>query len=134
MTMAPTRHEKVTAHAAHLLDAFLGLRGKYAMLEPMLFDGATIARWGAGKRSHGFQIIQGALLMSCVLDVGKLTFDKDERTPSLVRLESALGDEHLLDVLREEFAVWHLAPTSGEREDVIAILQTAERREEAKRR
>jgi hypothetical protein len=134
ITMQPTRRQKLTAQAEHLLDVFLGLRGKYAMLEPMLFDQDTINRWGTRKRVRGFHIIANTILMSCVLDVAKITLDKDDRTPSLSRLEDALSENGLTDELREEFAVRHVVPTAGDDPDVIAILHEAERREEGERR
>lgn len=34
----PTQIQKIEAHASHLLDAFITLRERYALLDPMLFD------------------------------------------------------------------------------------------------
>lgn len=130
----PTRQEKVAGHAEHLLDAFLRLRGTYAMLDPLLFDKEVVQEWGSGKRSQGFHIVQSSLLHSCVLDVAKLTLDQDRRTPSLTQLVASLDDRRLVDELRESFAVWNIAPTSGEDPAVLALIQASERREDDKRR
>ena len=125
--MQATRREKLTAHAELLLDAYLGLRGKYAMLEPMLFDQDTIDQWGTAPRACGFQILTNTLLMSCVLDISKIALDSDDRSPSLLHLVDALDDKQVLSELSEAYAGWHLAPTVGEEPEVIAPLQAAER-------
>jgi len=130
----PSRRDKVVAHAGHLLDVFRGLRARFAILEPLLFDQEVVARLGAGRRAHGLQILRGTLLESCILGIAKLVYDGDDRSPSLLRLIEALQDPKLSEALREDFAVWHLAPTSGDEPEVIALLQAAERREEAERR
>jgi hypothetical protein len=132
--MQVTRRERLTGYAEHLLDIYLGLRGKYAVLEPMLFDRDTIDEWGTGRRGRGFQILTNTLLMSCVLDISKIALDSDDRSPSLSLLVDALDEEQVLAELKEEYAVWHLAPTVGEESEVIALLQNSERREEDERR
>jgi hypothetical protein len=104
------------------------------MLEPILFDEATIGRWGSGKRAHGLRLLTTTLVQSCVLGIAKIALDKDERTPSISKLVAALADERMVDGLREEFAIWHLAPTTGDDAEVIALLQKMERREEEERR
>ncbi len=108
--MPPTRLQKVQAYAEHLLDVFIGLREKYALLDPLIFD------------------------LSCLMDVSKIALDRDDRTPSVLHLVDSLSQDGVRDELREQFAVWHLAPTRGESREVIALLQAAERREEAERR
>jgi hypothetical protein len=132
--MQPSPRTKLTAHTSRLLDAFLRLRGTFAMLEPILFDREVIDRWGNGRRAHGLHLLVNTLLHSCVLDIAKIALDRDKRTPSLLQLELALRDPQLTSELREEFAIWHLAPTAGEDLAVIELLQIAEKREEAQRR
>jgi hypothetical protein len=132
--MSPSQREKAQGHAEHLLDLFIGLRGTYAMLEPLLFDRDVVARWGSGKRAHGFNLLTLNLLHSCVLGIAKIALDNDARTPSVWKLVSSLDHRALVEELREEYALWHLAPTSGEEPEVIDLVQRAERREEAERR
>ena len=79
----PTQIERLEAHAAHLLDAFIQLRERYALLEPMLF-GETVSKGGSGKQGRGFSILKHSLFLSCSQDIAKLTLDDDNRTPSLV--------------------------------------------------
>lgn len=104
------------------------------MVEPILFDHVVIDRWGSGKRAHGLRLLTTTLVQSCVLGIAKIALDKDERTPSVSKLVAALDNDRMIGELREEFAIWHLAPTSGHDPQVIAMLQKMERREEEERR
>jgi len=130
ITMQPSRRDKLVAHAERLLDELIGLRAKYAMLRPLLFDRNTVAAWTAGKRGYGLSIIRSTLVESCVLEIAKIALDKDDRTPSLLSLGAALADPTLVADLREVYAVWNLVPTEGEDPDVIAILHASEKREQ----
>ncbi len=91
--MLPTRLKKLQAHAEHLLDVFIALREKYALLDPMLFERNTIGLWSTGARGRGFLILKNSLFMSCIMDVSKIALDKDDRTPSVMRLVGALAED-----------------------------------------
>ncbi len=132
--MQPPRAMKLRAHAEQLLDLFIGLREKYALLDPMVFDHATIQSKGAGQRARGFSILRNLVSMSCVLDIAKIAIDKDKRTPSISRLVQALEDPKLRQDLRESFAVRTVTPTSGYPPDVLEAMAAAERRDEDARR
>lgn len=131
----PTQTEKLEAHASHLLDAFIELRQRYAMLDPMLFDKSVVASNGAGKKARGFSILKHSLFLSCAQDIAKLTLDDDLRTPSLNNHIKALTDDTLRQALRERFAVWKI-PSADEETDpeIIEALHRIELREEAQRR
>lgn len=131
--MQPTRRDKLRAHAEQILDAFLGLRSTFAMLEPALFDRTVIDRWEAGYRARGLHLITSALLQWCVLEITKIALDKDKRTPSVSKLVDAL-EGPIVAELREKFAVWFIAPHTDEKPEVIALLQKMERQEEYDRR
>lgn len=79
-------------------------------------------------------LLTSALLESCVLEIAKIVHDGDDRAPSLSRLVESLEDEQLCAELREGFAVWGIAPTTGHEPDVIAFIQAGERAEEEQRR
>jgi hypothetical protein len=130
----PTRLAKLSAHAEHLLDLFIGLREKYALLDPMIFDNTTIQSHGSGSRARGFSMLRNVVSMSCVLDIAKITLDKDDRTPSVSRLVEAIEDQKLRDQLRETFAVRNAVPTTRYTPDVLAAIAAAERRDEEGRR
>ena len=100
----PSQVEKLQAHASHLLDAFLALRERYAMLDPMLFHEQVPLGRGSGRQARGVKTLRNSLFLSCVQDVAKLSMDDDKRTPSLRRLVSALDDQTLVAELREQFA------------------------------
>ncbi len=131
----PTQIQKLEAHAAHLLDAFIQLRERYAMLEPMLFSKTITHERGSGQKARGFSVLKHSLFLSCAQDIVKLTLDDDERTPSLSNLIRALTDETVQTVLREQFAIWKTPSIEDETEpEIIEALRRMELREEAERR
>jgi hypothetical protein len=131
----PKQTEKLEAHASHLLDAFIQLRQRYAILDPMLFDKSVVAVHGSGKRARGFSILKQSLFLSCAQDIAKLTLDDDPRTPSLNNNIRALTDDALRHTLREQFAIWKI-PLAEEETDaeILEALRRMELREEAQRR
>ncbi|MGM9481963.1 hypothetical protein ACS5PN_12325 [Roseateles sp. NT4] len=131
----PTQIEKLEAHTSHLLDAFLGLKERYALLHPMLFDADVVKHHGSEKRARGFKTLRHSLFLSCAQDIAKLSLDKDDRTPSIRRLVGALQDEHLQAELRERFAIW-VVPSVEEEADpeIREALRRMELREQAERR
>lgn len=118
-----------------MLDAFIQLRQRYAILEPMLFDKTVVATHGSGKKTRGFSVLKHSLFLSCAQDIAKLTIDNDPRTPSLSNNIRALNDNSLRITLRERFAVWKI-PMVEERADpeILEALRRMELREEAQRR
>ena len=131
----PSQIEKLEAHAGHLLDAFIGLREKYAMLEPMLFDANTIKNFGSQGQARGFQILRSSLFISCVQDIAKLSLDADSRTPSIGNLVSALDDLDLRAELADRYATWVLPPIEEETDpDIVAALRRMEARKQLGRR
>lgn len=132
--MMPSRKKKLTEHAAHVLDQFIGLRGKFAVLEPMLFDWTVAARWGSGTRSQAFRTLGNTMLNACILDIVNIALDNDKRTPSITKLMGALDDERLVAELREDFAIWGLRPAGESDPNILRILEAADRHEEEMRR
>jgi hypothetical protein len=109
----PSQLERIQAHASHLLDAFIHLRERYALLEPMRH--ADVQKLcGSGHQLLGFQILRNALFLSCVQDIVKLSLDKDKRTPSLHNLVQKLTDASVHTKLRERFAVWSIPSVEEE--------------------
>jgi hypothetical protein len=131
----PSQIEKLEAHAGHLLDAFIGLREKYAMLEPMLFDPDTNKNRGSREQARGFKILRNSLFLSCAQDIAKLTLDADRRTPSIRNLVAALDDAALLTELEDRYAIWVLPSVEEETDPDIAVaLSRMEEQERAERR
>lgn len=130
-----TQLDKLQAHTAHLLDAFIRLRERYAILEPMLFDKSVVESKGLGRQSRGFHVLKHSLFLSCAQDIAKLTFDDDARTPSLSNLIQALSYDQLRHTLRETFAAWKTPLAEDETDpQIIEALRRMELREEAERR
>lgn len=131
----PSQIEKLEAHAGHLLDAFIGLREKYAMLEPMLFDPDTIRNRGSRDQARGFQFLRNSLFLSCAQDIAKLTLDADKRTPSIRNLVVALGESAVVAELEERYAIWVIPSVEDESDpEIAAALKRMEERERVERR
>lgn len=131
----PSQSEKLEAHTSHLLDAFIRLRERYAMLEPMLFAPEVPKQWGSGARARGFLTLRHSLFLSCAQDIAKLALDSSERTPSIKNLMTSLEDSHLCNVLREKYAIWVFPSVETETDpEIIAALKRMELREQAERR
>lgn len=131
----PSQIEKLEAHASHLLDAFIALREKYAMLEPMLFDPETNKRWGSREQSLGFQILRSALFLSCAQDIVKLSLDADTRTPSIRNLVTGLMDPGIRAELEDRYAIWVFPSAEKQADpDIVAALKRMEERERLERR
>lgn len=129
----PTRIEKLQAHSSLLLDSFIQLQERYALLEPMLFNVSVVKNKGSGKPARGFLILRHSLFLSCSQDIAKLTLDSDERTPSLFKLMRDLSDKSVRDKLRELFAIWEI-PIFEDDLEIQEALHRIELREEAERR
>ena len=131
----PTQIEKLEAHASHLLDAFIGLREKYALLQPMLFDKQVVQARGSFAQARGFQTLRHSLFLSCAQDIAKLCLDADKRTPSILNLVSGLSDLLLRGELRERYAIWKLPSVEGETDpEIIEALRRIEQHEQSERR
>lgn len=127
--------EKLEAHASHLLDAFIGLRERYSMLHPMLFQEEVPKQRGSGRHARGFKILRNSLFLSCAQDIAKLSMDDDKRTPSLRNFVAALTDDDLRNMLRERFSLWRMPSIEEETDpEIVAALRRMEEREEAERR
>lgn len=131
----PTQTEKLEAHASHLLDAFIQLRQRYSILDPMLFDKAVVEAYGSGRKAQGFSVLKHSLFLSCAQDIAKLTLDDDARTPSLSNNIEALTDDAFRNTLRERFAIWKIHLAEDEKDpEILEALRRMELREEAQRR
>lgn len=131
----PSKVDKLEAHASHLLDAFIALRERYALLEPMLFDEAVPRLCGSHKQALGFKILRHSLFLSTCQDIAKLSLDSDPRTPSIRNLVLGLEDAAARHELRERFSNWH-APLIEEEADpqIIEALRQMDLRETVENR
>ena len=129
----PTQIEKLEAFAGHLLDAFILLRERYAILAPMLFDKDVVARHGAKDRSRGFNILVNSLFLSCAQDIAKLVMDQDDRAPSIHNLVRSVTDEKLRADFRSRYSSWAISPLAEEDPEVLVALQKMQVKEHAER-
>lgn len=125
---------KLTARTEHLLDLFISLLEKYAMLRPLAFDPDLVNRWAKGPPARGLIAIRNALLASCVQDVHKVALDKSDRAPSIRNILSTIEDGDVRALLREKYAT--APPVLGAKHkdpSVQAMLDNMQKKEQAKR-
>lgn len=121
---------KLEAHASHLLDAFIHLRERYAMLDPMLFRASVPERFGKGRRARGYMILRHSLFLSCCQDIAKVVMDNHDQTPSVRRLVDALGNPLVRSELRKRYSVVQPAITDGEPDEgLLELLRRMDERE-----
>jgi hypothetical protein len=129
----PSQIQKLEAHASHLLDAFILLRERYAMLAPMVFEEGVVSKYVAKARSRGFQILRNTLFLACAQDIAKLALDKDERAPSIRNLVAALASDDLRREFRDRYSNWAIAPVSETDPEVVAALKKMQVSDHAER-
>lgn len=129
----PTQIEKLEAYASHLLDAFIILRERYAILDPMLFDEGVVARHSANLRNRGFNILLNSLFLSCAQDIAKLTMDNDKRAPSISNIAQAIKDENLRMEFRRRYAAWAIQPITEDDPEILAALKKMQVNEHSER-
>ncbi|MGA2138071.1 MAG: hypothetical protein ABSH14_04335 [Verrucomicrobiia bacterium] len=95
------RVKRLVGHTDQLLGCFLGLKQKYAFLQPMIADEQVARRHGSGMKTEGFEVIRQSLFCDCVQDVVKLSLDKDKRTPSIANIMEEVSREEVRQSLRE---------------------------------
>jgi hypothetical protein len=126
------RHQKIEAHARHLLDGFLSLRQRYSFLDPMLFDNEIIAARGSKKQARGFKALTNSLFLSCAQDIANLTLDKDQRAPSIYNIMKALDDGDYRAFLKQRFSIWNIQTNESDPE-IIEAIKRIELREQSER-
>ena len=131
----PTKIEKLEAHASHLLDAFIALQERYALLEPMLFNVDVPRIRGSFKQARGFMILRHSLFLSTCQDIAKLTRDTDPRTPSISNLLRALENPTVHEYLRERYSNWHVPLVEAETDpQIVEAIRHLELNETAENR
>lgn len=133
----PSQADRLEAFASHLLDGYLHLRERFALLKPMHFDRALAARRGAGKQARGYLTLRNSLFLTCVQDVAKFAFDKDRdgRTPSVGLIVGKLTDDQLIESFRERYAATKWPVLNGEGDPAVleAVAQLEASEEEERR-
>lgn len=121
---------KLDAHASHLLDAFLVLRERYAMLHPMLFKEGVPERWGSGKRARGYFTLRHTLFLACCQDIAKIVMDDHDQTPSVKKLVVALENPLVRSELRKRYTVVQATIVDGEPDQgLIEVLRRMDEQE-----
>jgi len=132
----PTEIKKLQAHAEHLLDGFITLRQRYAMLRPMLHDKDVVKNKGSKKQYRGFIIIRNTLFLSCCQAIANLSFDKQNKCPSIIQTMALLENNIFRNMLKEKYSAWTTPVIGGHEHDpeVIKFLKHMEEDEKIERR
>jgi hypothetical protein len=104
----PTKYEKLEAHSKHILDDFIRLRERYAMLDPMLFNEEVVKNWGQKQGGRGFKILVDSLVLSCAQDIAKICFDSDTRSPSIISMMDSLEEPNIAQHFRKKYSLPYL--------------------------
>lgn len=126
-----TQLAKIQNHASLLLSAFLGLRLNYGLLAPLLGDpGLPVYVPPPGQLLNGLSALRNTLFFSCVLDVVKLSWDEDRRTPSAMNIVHVLRKPEFVRTLKDNPPYPFVIP----RESNDAMYEESLRQIEAGRR
>jgi hypothetical protein len=98
--------QKLQGHTNALVHAFLGFRLNYGLLKPLLGNPhEPVDQPPSGVLHTGVSALRNTLFFSCVLDVVKLTWDRDPRPPTIAKLVAALEDPDVVNlVVRQQAA------------------------------
>ena len=121
--------KKAKGHTDHLLGCLIGLRNKYALLRPMIFDPKVIEQWGSREKTYAFELLRHSLYQECVQDIVKLSFDKDCHTPSIIKIVDWLQDIKVLKILREAYKSIHMPIDKQKDESLKNGLRVIQERE-----
>jgi AbiU2 len=130
----PSPIEKLLAHTEHLLDGFITLRERYAMLRPMLHNQEVVKNKGSNKQYRGFIIIRNVLFLSCCQLIANLCFDKDDRCPSIFQIITKLENATLRHQLREVYSIRVTHTIGSHDSEMLALLKSIEENEQTERR
>jgi hypothetical protein len=129
------RLRKLDGHASALLDAYLGVRLTYALLVPLLGDPMAELPHNPPRRlQSGLPALRRILFMSCVLDIARLTWDNDKRTPSIANLVAALGDPETVKRLTQAHVAAEIIHSGGDSEEHAAAVVAISAHEAARRK
>ena len=119
----PTEIEKIQGHASHLLDSFINLRQKYAMLKPMLHNKSVVETKGSKQFYMGFNIIKNTLFLSCAQDIANICSDKYPNSLSIKNLISKLENEALRNELKDIHSIPSKPINDDEDPQIIEIIK-----------
>ena len=123
---------KLKAHTEHLLDGFITLRERYAMLRPMLHNNDVVKNKGSKKQSYGFIIIRNTLFLSCCQLIANLCFDKDHRCPSIIQIISILENVTLRNNLKAAYALSSRVISDNDEPEILELWKRIEAEDQHK--
>lgn len=97
--MVNKRIAKLEAEVEALFDLTIRAYARFIFLRPMLVDQELHNRIGKEAKAIGFQQLRSWLYWGLVQELAKICFDKDTRSPSIMRLTEKLKDVELRNQL-----------------------------------
>lgn len=82
-SIAPEDFHRLQEHSERLFDLAISAWHRFKIVQPLLFDEDTINRLSNGRRRPGFQTLRHTLYWDLIKEIAKLTFDRDDRCPSI---------------------------------------------------
>lgn len=89
--------KKKKGHLNHITLAFHGLKEKYHLLEPMLFDKKLAQK----HNNHGFVVIRQSLFFSCVIDIVNIV-KKGNKNPSIQEISDIFDSKEIMKTLHDD--------------------------------
>jgi|MTBAKSStandDraft_2_1061841.scaffolds.fasta_scaffold00370_30 hypothetical protein len=109
--------KKMQGHTEHLLDSFIDLKEKYAMLKPVVYN-EELRNQFSGSRLHGLNIMRNILFLSCSIDIANICLESGTNSASIAKIMSTIVDKQIVDKLRESFADRELLPASNNEAEI----------------
>ena len=125
---------KLKAHTEHLLDGFITLRERYAMLRPMLHNKDVVKNKGSKKQYHGFIVIRNTLFLSCCQLIANLCFDKDHRCPSIIQIITILENATIRNILKSAYALPRCVISDDDKPEILELWKRIEAEDQHKLR
>ena len=104
-------------YAEQLLDSCIGLKEKYAMLNPVVRNESLRNKF-SGKRQRGLTIIRNILFLSCAIDIANICLESGQHAASINQFILFLADKKIINQLRETFADREIQQVSSNEIDI----------------
>jgi hypothetical protein len=114
--------QKLQGHTSNLLNSFVQLRDRYALLHPMLVDERISAHYRGSRQERGYAVLLSTLFLDCCHDLANICFDHHEKTASIRNLTLALNDINLRRYICKQHSSVRLMTEICNAEDWVAAM------------
>lgn len=114
--------QKLQGHITNLLNSFVQLRDRYALLHPMLVDERISARYRGSRQERGYAVLLSTLFLDCCHDLANICFDEHDKTASIRNLIIAFNDINLRRYIYKQHSSARLMTEICGAEDWVAAV------------